>query len=290
MEENKKVEETLEKSINDSKEMEKPVNDFQEILDKAKSLENIDFKTVEDFDYTEYYSIIEKIAKKNVTLKNEEAENLVKEFAEKLIDKNYVTTLNDKKENILNFLRKYDPNTDIIKNMVEHDVDKVYAVSNYLVNSYIQYLNEMSFNFELSNKDYKFLNKILTQLIEYNGDDVFNYVELYENFWINVREYVDKNAPQEVYYFKVNIKMILILHHLIKNFKVKGNTDEFKCFRNILYRIAQTNKLFNAYNIIVERIKEDCKIWGAALDETIRVREEGVKVIEENKQTQESQQ
>lgn len=271
--------------------VDKPKDDFQEVLDKAKSLETIDFKSDSNFDYAEYYSVIEKIARKNVTIKNDEAENLVKDYAEKLIDKEYVTILNDKKESILNFLRKYDPNTDIILNMAEHDVDKVYAVSNYLVNSYIQYLNEMSFNFELSNKDYKFLNKILTQLIEYNGDDVFNYVELYENFWINVREFVDKNAHQETYYFKVNIKMILILHHLIKGFKVKGNTDEFKCFRNILYRIAQTNKLFNAYNIIVERIKEDCKIWGAALDESIRVKEEGMKVVDEIKeQPQESQQ
>ena len=254
---------------------------FEEILNKAKSLESIDFKNVENFDYNEYYGIIEKIAKKNSTLKNEEAENLVKEFAEKIIDKDYVDALNNKKESILDFIRKYDPNSDIIKNMSEHDVDKVYAISNYLVNSYIKYPNEMLFNFEFSNAELKFVNNTLTKSIEYNGDEVFNYVELYDNFWKNVKETYDKDKTKSTYVFKVDIKMILILHHLIKNYKVRGTTDEFKHFRNVLYRIAQTNKLFNAYNIIVERIKDDCKVWGAALDEVLRSKEEVVNIDEQ---------
>lgn len=254
---------------------------FEEILNKAKSLESIDFKNVENFDYNEYYGIIEKIAKKNSTLKNEEAENLVKEYAEKIIDKDYVDALNNKRETILNFIRKYDPNSDIIKNMSEHDVDKVYAISNYLVNSYIKYLNEMLFNFEFSNAELKFVNNTLTKSIEYNGEEVFNYVELYDNFWKNVKETYDKDKTQPTYVFKVDIKMILILHHLIKNYKVRGTTDEFKNFRNVLYRIAQTNKLFNAYNIIVERIKDDCKIWGAALDEALRPKEEVIDKVEQ---------
>lgn len=249
-------------------------NKFQEVLDKAKELETINFKESNDFNYVEYYNVIEKIANKNSTLKNEEAENLVKEFAEKVIDKDYVDTLSKKRESILDFIRKYDPNTDIIKNMSEHDVDKVYAISNYLVNSYIKYLNDMMFNFEFSNAELKFINNILTKSIEYNGDEVFNYVELYDNLWKEVRDTFEKDRTKQTYTFKVNIKMILILHHLIKNYKVRGITDEFKHFRNVLYRIAQTNKLFNAYNIIVERIKDDCKLWGAALDEALRPKEE----------------
>jgi hypothetical protein len=132
----------------------------------------------------------------------------------------------------------------------------------------------MLFNFEFSKEELKFLDKTLTHSLEYNGDDVFNYVEFYDNFWFNVKETFEKDKNQETYTFKIEIKKILILHHLIKGFKVKGITNEFKYFRNILYRIAQTNKLFNAYNIIVERIKDDCKVWGSALDEALRPVEE----------------
>jgi len=251
---------------------------FKEVLDKAKELENIDFKKVKDFNYDEYYKTIEEIAKKNNTFKNEEAENLIKNDNGVLLNIDFYNELNKKKETILNLIRKYDPNTDIIKNMSEHDVDKVYAISNYLVNSYIQYLNEMTFNFELKVEELKFLNKILTNVIEYNGDDVFNYVELYENFWQHVMTEYESDKSKDVYVFKVIIKKILILHHLIKNYKVRGITNEFKYFRNILYKIAQTNKLFNAYNIIVERVKDDCKLWGIALDEVLSNKQKDNKV------------
>lgn len=257
---------------------------FKEILDKAKELESINFKESKDFNFTEYYGVIEKISKKNTTIKNEEAENLIKEYSEKVIDKDFINELISKKESILDFIRKYDPNSDIIKEMSLSDVDKVYAISNYLVNSYINYLNDMKFNFELSKGELKFLDNILTRSIEYNGDDVFTYVELYDNFWYGVRKTYDDNKSSETFTFKVSIKMILILHHLIKNYKVRGVTDEFKHFRNILYKIAQTNKLFNAYNIVVDRIKDDCKLWGNALDEVLTPREENVQQIKEIKQ------
>ena len=240
---------------------------FDEILNKAKELETIDFKSVEEFNHEEYYRILEKISVKNNTLKREEAENLIKEQEDKIIDSAFVKELSKKKESILNLIRRYDPNSEMVKNMSEHDVDKVYGICTYLQNVYIQYLNEMTFNFELSVEELKFLNKILTRIIEYNGDDVFNYVEFYENFWINVIEEYEMDKSKSTYIFKPDIKKILILHHLIKNYRVKGNTDEFRHFRNVLYKIAQTNKLFNAYNIVVERIKDDCKLWGISLDE-----------------------
>jgi hypothetical protein len=56
---------------------------------------------------------------------------------------------------------------------------------------------------------------------------------------------------------------------LIKEYKVKGINTEFKLFRNVLYKIAQVSKLFNAYSIIIDRIKEDQKLWGSALDEVL---------------------
>jgi lantibiotic modifying enzyme len=127
----------------------------------------------------------------------------------------------------------------------------------------------MTFNFEIKTEEYKFLNKILTRVIEYNGDDVFNYVDFYETVWSNVIQQYESDKSVSTIKINIPIKKILILHHLIKDYKVKGITEEFRYFRNILYKIAETNKLFNAYNIIVERIKDDCKLWGNALDEVL---------------------
>jgi len=247
--------------------------EFQVVLDKAKELETIDFKNVESFDHNTYYDAIAKISNKNSTLKQDEAETVVGEYAISVVDEEFVTELNNKKEAIKDFIRKYDPNGDIVKNMKVHDIDKIYSIFNYLLNSYIKYLNDMLFNFEIDNQEFKFLDKVLTRTIEYNGEEVFNYTEFIEKFWEDAKTEFEKDKSKETYTFKINIKNILLLHHLIKDHKVKGITSEFKLFRNILYKIAQTNRIFNAYNIIVERLKDDAKHWGSALDAVVGPKE-----------------
>lgn len=260
-------------------------NDFQNVLDKAKELEKLDFKNVDNFDYNSYYDVIAKIANKNNNLKQEEAENIINEQSKDYLDEDYVNELENKKQQILNFIRKYDPNSDIITNMKVHDVDKVYSIFNYLLNSYINYLNQMTFNFSLANAEFKFLNKVLTNTLEYDGDEVFNYTEFIESFWENAKDEYEKDKGKSEYVFKIDIKKILLLHHLIKGHKVKGITTDFKLFRNILYKIAQTNRIFNAYNIIVDRLKEDAKIWGSALDAVLEPKEkaEGLEKTEDVK-------
>jgi len=247
--------------------------EFQVVVDKAKELETIDFKNVESFDHNTYYDAIAKIANKNNTLKQDEAENVVGEYAVSCIDEEFVKELNNKRDTIKDFIRKYDPNGEIITSMKVSDIEKVYSIFNYLLNSYIKYLNDMSFNFEVDNREFKFLDKVLTKTIEYNGDEVFNYTEFIENFWEEAKTEYEKDKTKETYVFKISIKKILLLHHLIKDYKVKGITDEFKLFRSVLYKIAQTNRIFNAYNIIVERLKDDAKIWGTSLDHVLAPKE-----------------
>jgi hypothetical protein len=95
---------------------------------------------------------------------------------------------------------------------------------------------------------------------------VFNYVDFYESVWKTAQSELAAGKTKDTFTLTFKIKDILILHHLIKTYKVKGGGEEFIYFRNILYGIAQINKLFNAYSIVTERIKEDCKIWGGSLD------------------------
>lgn len=261
--------------------------DFEKILDKAKELENTNFSVDADFDYRGYYSVLEKIAAKNNNARNEEAENIVKEQEKELIDNSFIDELNKRRRTVEDFIRKYDPNKDDVKNLDVHDVDKVYAIANYLLNSYIQYVNEMKFIFSLTKQEYKFLNKILTGEIGYNGEEVFNYTELYNNFWKGVQEKFREDASVEGLTFSVDIKMLLILHHLIKEHKVKGRTNDFIMFQSVLYKIARINKLFNAYNIIIERIKSDRELWGNALDEIMKEKDPEYKQqLEEMKKKQ----
>ena len=179
----------------------------------------------------------------------------------------FVNELEEKRLRVENFIRKYDPNKDLVKNMELVEVDKIYAISNYLLNSYIQFVNDMKFNFTLTKQEFNFLNKALTREIEYNADEVFNYAEFLNSLWNDVQRIAEEHKSETSITFVADIKMILILHHLIKGYKVKGHTQDYVLFKEVLFKIAQFNKLFNAYNIVIERIKGDREIWGAALDE-----------------------
>lgn len=244
---------------------------FKSALDKAQELETMDFKSSDkEFNVQEYYTALEKIAKRNENLKNEEAETIVDEQAKEMIDNRFIDELKSKRKTVEDFIRKFDPNLESTKELEIKDVDKIYAISNYLLNSYIQYVNEMKFVFSLTKQEYKFLNKVLMGEIEYNGDEVFNFAELYKNFWQGVQEKAEEDKSAEGYTFTVEIKMLLILHHLIKGHTVKGRTNDFTFFQSILFKIARINKLFNAYNIIIDRIKSDRELWGSALDEIMK--------------------
>lgn len=241
--------------------------EFQKVLDKAKALESINFAEDSGFNHEEYFSVIEQIAKQNQTIKDQEAEVVIQQQGANYINEEFITELENKKQTLMEFVRKYDPNkSDFLTDMAEHDIDKLYAISNYLLNAYIQYVNEMDFNLELSNAEVKYINNLLMGEIEYNGDEVFNFVQLLEDFWTASYAEYEADKSKETYVFKVSIKKILILHHLIKDHKVKGRTTGFKLFRNILYKIAQTNKVFNAYSIVIERIKSERELWGNALN------------------------
>lgn len=260
---------------------------FKDALDKAKKLETIDFNTEQDIDYNDYYSAIEKIAQKNNNIKQEEAENVVSNYAKELIDSVFVEELQNKRNTVENYIRKYNPNSDVVKSLKLQDIDKIYAIFNYLLNAYIQYVNEMKFTFKLTRLEQKFLNKILTTEIKYNGDEIFNYVELYNNFWKLAQEKFENDKESDTFEYTVSIKNLLILHHLIKDYKVSGRTHDFNYFRDILYKIAQINKLFNAYNIIIERIKSDAQLWGNNLDEIAKLNDpEYLRELEERKKAQ----
>jgi hypothetical protein len=243
---------------------------IEEYIAKAEQIESIEFNEDDKFDFNDYFETITKVSNKNNYIKSQEADNLIKEYAPHFIDNEYTEILESKKQKVFNYLRYYDPNKEFVKNMSDNELDKIYAISNYLTNLYIGYLNNIDFKFSINKDEFKFLNRVLTSSIEYNADDVFNYVDFYDNVWKTATsEYNSDNMKKkniDVIILKMKIKDVLILHHLIKGYKVKGGGEEFKYFRNILYTIAQINKLFNAFSITTERIKEDCKIWGGSLD------------------------
>ena len=73
---------------------------FQEALDKASQLELMDFTSDNSFNIQEYYSALEKIASKNESAKNEEAEIIVENDTKDMVDDNFIESLKTKKKTV----------------------------------------------------------------------------------------------------------------------------------------------------------------------------------------------
>ena len=79
----------------------------------------------------------------------------------------------------------------------------------------------------------------------------------------------DKALPKQIESFMVDIdiKNIVMLYHFLGKHSVKGIGAEFYTFASILGKIADTNKIYNAYNIIKSRLDNDFALWTSAITE-----------------------
>lgn len=85
--------------------------------------------------------------------------------------------------------------------------------------------------------------------------------------WVK-ENYLDKefkkgdNGEYDTY---INVNDLIIFYHLISKYKVKGITQEHYDYLQVLTKIGERIKLFNAYNVVVQRLSNDFQLWGGAL-------------------------
>ncbi len=246
-----------------------------EMDEKLEKILQHDFSSDQEFDLESNYKLIEGY-KNDITLaKNNEAENIIKDSGPLYLNQEYQDEMNKIKDNFYALVRKYDPNKDIIKSMDESGKNKIYAIVQFMVNSYINMLNNLLFNINWTREEYKFIKNTFRSRIEYSGNELFNTMELKDNY-LDKWEDIDKKLPKTIDNFTVtiDIRNIVMMYHFLGAFKIKGMTDEYYTFINILQKIADTNKIYNAYNIVRERIQMDFMNWSGALDPMVNVSED----------------
>lgn len=237
---------------------------------KDEKLEQIlqhDFSSDQEFDLNGNYELIEDY-KNDITLaKTNEAENILKDIGPKYINSEYQDEMNKVKDNFYALVKKYNPNLPIVKDMTEKEKTKVYTIAQFIMNSYINMLNSLLFNVTWTRDEYKFIKNAFRSRIEYTGNELFNTVELKDNY-LDKWEEIDKKLPKSIDKFTVtvDIRNIVMMYHFLGSFKIKGMTDEYYTFINIIQKIADTNKIYNAYNIVRERIQMDFMNWSGALE------------------------
>ena len=234
--------------------------------DPLETLVNHNFK--EEINIEEYSEIINLMNIKNDELKSNEADEIVKSSGNKYLKTDYLIKLEETYANINNFYKTYDPNLDIIKNMSESDKTKLYAIAKFLNSNFNELVDNMEFSVDLTKKEYVFLSTALERKISYDGNEVFNIIDLNDRYLKKWKEnYKNAKLKNEDDTFKidVDIKNIVMLYHFLQKHTVKGLSSEFYSFSNVLQKIAETNKVYNAFNIKKERAKTNLINWISAI-------------------------
>ena len=237
------------------------------IVSSTDEIENFDFASDKPFDIDGNYELISGLKEKEETneqkeyIKLQEAKNIIEKTAKTFLSTEFVDSFNKEEENLINMIKKYNPNIDEIRAMTEQQKDKIYDIAQYLFNVYQRKLKDLIFNFPLTSDEVKFMLKVFRDKLEYDQNEVFQLKDLKEH-------YLDKDfnkIENGEFITYINVNDLIIFYHLFSKYKVKGITQEHYNFLQILIKIGERIKLYNAYNVVVQRISSDFQLWGGAL-------------------------
>jgi hypothetical protein len=130
-------------------------------------------------------------------------------------------------------------------------------------NYYISLIDKLMFSFEITSKEYKFLDKALNIEMKYNGIEAFNIIELYTAYLIQWSA-LHKDL-RGGFISPIDIKNVVMLYHFLSKYEVKGLKEEFMTFISILGKIGDMNKVYSAFNVVKERIETDFIVWAGAI-------------------------
>lgn len=238
----------------------------QDVIDPLGYLVELEFNDETDFNIDEYSEYIDALGRNNEMIKSEEADEIIKNIGNKFIDKDYLVLLEKTHKNNKSFYKKYDPNFEFIKNMTEIEKTNLYTIGNFLNKNYSHLIDELIFDINLTRDEYLFLSNAIEKKLSYDGNEVFNIIELNENY-LKVWKEEFKNLSKSENYFniKINIKNIVMIYHFLQKYSVKGLSSEFYNFSSILKKISETNKIYNAFNIKKERLNSSFMLWTTAI-------------------------
>lgn len=237
-----------------------------EVSSSTDELDNFDFSDDRGFDIDKYHELINFLKKSEATdemkekIKLEEAKNIISSTAKEFLGEEFVNQYSKEEDNLINLIKKFDPNLEEVKKMTDDQKDKIYDIAQYLFNNFQKKLNQLNFHFPINSEERKFIYNVFKNKIEYDQNEVFQLDELKNNYLD-----IDFKNDNGIYNTYINVNDLIVFYHLFSKYKVKGITNEFYNFIQILKKIGERIKLFNAYNVVIQRLSNDFQLWGGNL-------------------------
>ena len=250
---------------------------MNEIENKINEIENFDFSSSENFDVNSVYEVVNGYKVERENLKAREAENLIANLGPKYIDAVSIDKFMEKRENLRNLMRRYSADSDLIKNMSNEqggERDKIYGIANFLYNKFALHLNDMLINLTFSYEEFDFIIKTLNQKLEYNSDEIFQVLKLKNDCldsFVDIFKNLNKDDNMRV---EMTINNIILLYHLLAKYKAHGINKQFELFANIINKIGESNQVFNALNILKDRLNEEFNFWTTSITPDIQIKPE----------------
>ena len=232
--------------------------------DVLKELENTDFSTSTKIDIDKYYASIENVERDTQLAQSLESEYQVQVLGPKYLTEKCAEDINKDIKSIENLLDIYDVEKDKIKNMSSSEIDKIFGIVKYFNLKLSKSVNGMIFNLTLTRDEYKFIANAFRNSLSYNGNDILMIGDLKNT--LNVWEEIDRQLPTSIPSFvvEIDIKNIVVMYQFLSKHEVKGISKSFYTFANIINYIKESNDLFNAFNVIRERVNSKFLVWAGA--------------------------
>ena len=230
-----------------------------------------DFKSEESFNLNEEYTTMFGDAEFKSSNPGEEkmmdAVMIIQDLGEKYVDETSMRVYENAFNNLNEFLSKFRTDSDEVKSMTKADRDKLFGYGKELFKYYQDKYSNLNFNFEMTFKEWNYVENVLTKKMSYNGQELFNYWELYTKFIEPTKEIVKKLPNQITSFVPVcSIQSLVLMSHLLMKHEEKGSTEQFHNFRTVLTEIAKMTRLFNAYGVMLERLTNKFNNWVNALN------------------------
>lgn len=246
-------------------------------------LEKFDFSTNEAFELESYNEAVHNLKIERETLKQFEAENVIKELGKRYIDLETIESFDAKKENLRNFIRRFGADKEELQKMSNEaggERDKLYSVSNYLYNKFATSLNDIEYNMKYTWDEFNFIIKTINHKLEYNSDEVFQLSTFKSEFFDAAQEDFKKVGKDNDLYIKMKMSSIILMYHLLSKYKVGGVDKNYYLYVSVLDKIGEANKVFNAFNIIKERINTEFTQWAVSITPEDGKENENAPVVE----------
>ena len=267
----KKVE--MKPVVNDTPVIDVPVVETVSDIDPFQEILEHDFTSSEEFDFVGKAKLIEDYKSESANIKSSEAETIIDQIGESYLNETQKADLDKIKTNFESLIKKYD--LEATKDFTKEQRDSIYGIALFIKNSFIDKINNLIFNIQFTREEYQILNSYLRNRHEYDGIEIFNILEL-KTRYLDEWYVLFGKLPKDQKYFEVeiDIKNIVMLYHFISKCTVKGFDKQFDAFINILTKIGDTNKIYNAYNVVKERINTDFLNWTDIISTDLKFAEE----------------